>query len=40
MAVEKVECNGRAYLVDRESAVVYDFDDGVNEVLDPQPVSS
>ena len=39
MAVEKVQCNGKAYLVDRTNAVVYDFEDGVNEVLDPQPVS-
>ena len=39
MAVEKVQCNGKAYLVDRTNAIVYDFEDGVNEVLDPQPVS-
>jgi hypothetical protein len=39
VAVEKVQCNGKAYLVDRTNAVVYDFEDGVNEVLDPQPVS-
>ena len=40
VAVEKVQCNGKAYLVDRANGVVYDFEDGVNEVLDPKPVST
>lgn len=39
VAVEKVQCNGKAYLVDRANRVVYDFEDGLNEVLDPEPVS-
>lgn len=38
VAVEKVQCNGKAYLVDRANLVVYDFEDGLNEVLDPEPV--
>ena len=36
--MEKVQCNGKAYLVDRANRVVYDFEDGLNEVLDPEPV--
>ena len=38
VAVEKVACGGKDYLVDRANLLVYDFDDGLNEVLDPEPV--
>lgn len=38
VAVEKVVINGVAYLVDKETCDVYDFEDGLNEVLDPRPV--
>ena len=38
VAVEKVQCGGKDYLVDRANLLVYDFEDGLNEVLDPEPV--
>ena len=38
VAVEKVACGGKDYLVDRANLLVYDFEDGLNEVLDPEPV--
>ena len=36
--MEKVACGGKDYLVDRANLLVYDFEDGLNEVLDPEPV--